>query len=76
MDFWRTWGNTLAVLGRLKPGISLAQAQAEADLLFPQLRADHKDWWEDYTSTLSSLAGAGERASCGGRCTCCGARSG
>ncbi len=55
MDFWRTWGNTLAVLGRRKPGISLAQAQAEADLLFPQLRADHKDWWEDYASTLSSL---------------------
>ena len=23
MDFWRTWGNTLAVVGRLKSGISL-----------------------------------------------------
>jgi predicted permease len=55
MDFWRTWGNTLAVLGRLKPGVSLAQAQAESNILFPQLRAAHRDWWEDYKSTYSSL---------------------
>ena len=55
MDFWRPWGNTLAVVGRLKPGVSLAQAQAESNLLFPQLKAAHKDWWEDYKSTLSVL---------------------
>jgi len=55
MDFWRTWGNTLAVLGRLRPGVTLAQAQAEADLLFPQLRAAHREWWEDYKSTLFGL---------------------
>ena len=55
MDFWRTWGNTVAVLGRLKPGVSLGQAQAEADLLFPQLKAAHKDWFSDYKSALSSL---------------------
>jgi hypothetical protein len=28
MDFWRTWANTLAVPGRLKPGVSVAQAHA------------------------------------------------
>jgi predicted permease len=55
MDFWRTWGNTLAVIGRLKPGVSLAQAQAESDILFPQLRAAHREWWEDYKSTLFGL---------------------
>ncbi len=55
MDFWRTWGNTLAVVGRLKPGVSLGQALAESDLLFPQLKAAHQDWWEDYKSTLSVL---------------------
>ncbi len=55
MDFWRTWGNTLAVLGRLKPGISLGQAQAESNLLFPQLRAAHREWFSDYRSTLFSL---------------------
>jgi predicted permease len=55
MDFWRTWGNTLAVLGRLKPGISVEQAQAEANVLFPQLKAAHKDWFSDYKSTLTAL---------------------
>ena len=55
MDFWRTWGNTLAVVGRLKPGITLATAQAESDILFPQLKAAHQDWWEDYKSTLFGL---------------------
>lgn len=54
-DFWRTWGNTLAVLGRLNPGVSLGRAQAESDLLFPQLRAAHRDWYEGYKSTLFSL---------------------
>lgn len=55
MDFWRGWGNTLAVLGRLKPGISLGEAQAEASALFPQLKAAHRDWYSDYKSRLSSL---------------------
>jgi predicted permease len=55
MDFWRTWGNTLAVIGRLKPGVSLAQAQAECDILFPQLKAAHQDWFSDYKSTLFGL---------------------
>ena len=55
MDFWRTWGNTLAVLGRLKPGVTVAQAQAESDLLFPRLKAAHRDWFSDYKSTLSGL---------------------
>ena len=55
MDFWRTWGNTLAVIGRLKPGVTLGQAQAEADILFPELRAAHRDWFEDYKSTLFGL---------------------
>ena len=55
MDFWHTWGNTLALVGRLKPGVSVAQAQAEANLLFPQLKAAHPDWFEDYKSTLTGL---------------------
>jgi len=55
MDFWRTWGNTLAVLGSLKPGVSLQQAQVETDILFPQLKEAHKDWFSDYKSILTSL---------------------
>jgi predicted permease len=51
----RDWGNTLALVGRLKPGVSIAQAQAEADILFPQIKANHKDWWGDYTSTIVGL---------------------
>jgi predicted permease len=55
MDFWKTWGNTLAVVGRLKPGVRAAQAQDEADRLFPQLKLQHKDWFYDYASELTTL---------------------
>ncbi len=55
MDFWRTWGNTLAVVGRLKPGVSLVQAQDETDRLFSHLKKIHPDWYEDYASSLTSL---------------------
>ena len=36
-DRVREYGNMLSLTGRLKPGVTLAQAQAEADLLFPTL---------------------------------------
>ncbi|HMF65677.1 MAG TPA: ABC transporter permease [Edaphobacter sp.] len=36
MDDIRNQGNTLALIGRLKPGVSVAQAQAEATVLFPK----------------------------------------
>ena len=55
MDFWRTWGNTLAIVGLLKPGVSVAQAQNEADILFPHLKVVHPDWYEDYASELTTL---------------------
>jgi predicted permease len=55
MDFWRTWGNTLAIVGRLKPGLSVAQAQDEAARLFPHLKVVHPDWYEDYASDLTTL---------------------
>ncbi|MEZ5402914.1 MAG: ABC transporter permease [Bryobacteraceae bacterium] len=55
LDRMRTWGNTLALVGRLKPGVTVGQAQAEADVLFPQLRAAHPNWWGAYESTLSPL---------------------
>jgi predicted permease len=55
MDFWRTWGNTLSIVGRLKPGVTAAQAQAESRLLFPRLRAMHSDWYTDYFSVIAPL---------------------
>lgn len=55
MDFWKTWGNTLAIVGRLKPGVTEAQAQDEADRLFPHLKQLHSDWFYDYASDLTTL---------------------
>lgn len=55
MDEIRNWGNTLSIVGRLKPGVSVARAQAEADVLFPQIFQSHKDWWTDYASTVTGL---------------------
>lgn len=45
-------GNVLALMGRLKPGVTLAAAQAEADLLFPKLDANLRNpgWHADYTA--------------------------
>ena len=50
MDQVRGWGNTLAIVGRLRPGVSVKEAQAEADVLFPQLKAAHPEWWGDCSS--------------------------
>jgi len=55
MNFWQTWGNTLAIVGRLKPGLGVAQAQDEADRLFPHFKVIHPDWYEDYASDLTTL---------------------
>ena len=39
------WGNTLAIIGRLKPGVSIELAQAELDRINKQLReADPRRW--------------------------------
>ena len=57
MDDIRNEGNTLALAGRLKPGITVAQAQAEADLLFPKLDfiVTHPMYKPDYSAQLSTL---------------------
>ena len=55
MDFWKGWGNTLAVVGRLKPGVTPAEAQGEADRLFLHLKQQHNDPYYDYASDLSTL---------------------
>ena len=39
------WGNTLAVLGRLKPGVTVQQAQAEFTLLSQHMFEARKDGW-------------------------------
>jgi predicted permease len=57
MDDFRDDGNDLALVGRLKPGVTLAQAQNEADQLFPQLYFEHKhpDYGKPYTGRLTGL---------------------
>jgi len=57
LDDIREEGNTMALVGRLKPGVSLPEAQAEADLLFPHLdfNAKHPDWRAEYTGRLLGL---------------------
>ena len=37
------WGNTLAVVGRLKPGVTVENAQAEFDLITPQVQQNHPE---------------------------------
>jgi ABC-type antimicrobial peptide transport system permease subunit len=57
MDDFRDDGNHLALIGRLKPGVSLAAAQSEADQLFPQLYFEHKhpEYGKGYTGQLTGL---------------------
>jgi len=49
------WGNTLAMIGRLKPGATAAGAQAELGVLGPQLTREHPQWntFEGKVSLLS-----------------------
>ena len=57
MDDFRDDGNDLALVGRLKQGVTLAQAQSEADQLFPQLYFEHKhpEYGKGYTGQLTGL---------------------
>jgi predicted permease len=56
-DDIRDEGNAMALVGRLKPGVSLPQAQAEADLLFPTLHfsVKHPEYGGGYTGNLLGL---------------------
>ena len=49
------WGNTIAIVGHLKPGATLGTAQAEATILGKQLQDAHKDM-NDFDPKLSMLA--------------------
>jgi predicted permease len=48
------WGNTLSIVGRLKPGVSVQSAQAEATLLADLDRQAHKDR-NDFVPRVSAL---------------------
>lgn len=57
MDDFRSDGNDLALVGRLKRGVSMAQAQNEADALFPQFYFEnkHPEYGKGYTAQLTGL---------------------
>jgi predicted permease len=57
MDDFRDDGNDLALIGRLKQGVTLAQAQREADQLIPQLYFSHKhpEYGKGYTGQVTEL---------------------
>ena len=57
MDDFRDDGNDLALIGRLKKGVTIAQAQLEANQLFPQLYFEHKhpEYGKGYTGQLTEL---------------------
>ena len=47
------YGNTLAVVGRLKPGVTVQSAQAEFDVIAPQVQQQHPER-NDNGAVLSS----------------------
>jgi predicted permease len=52
------WGNTLLFVGRMKPGVTVAGTQAEANLLFPHLdfNPKHREWdFDRYRARVQSL---------------------
>lgn len=49
------WGNTSAVVGRLKPGVTLESAQAEFTLLGQRLTAEHESDRNEFEPLLSTL---------------------
>src|ERR1044071_1454295 len=48
-------GNTSAVIGRLKPGVTLESAQAEFDILGTRFSAEHRDNGNEFQPVLTSL---------------------
>jgi len=57
MDDFRDDGNDLALVARLKPGVTQAQAQNETDQLLPQFYFEHKhpEYGKGYTGQLTGL---------------------
>jgi putative ABC transport system permease protein len=54
-DETNRWGNTIAIVGRLKPGAALGTAQAEATILGKQFQDEHPKM-NDFDPKLSGLA--------------------
>ncbi|PYV87464.1 MAG: permease [Acidobacteria bacterium] len=57
MDEMREWGNIFLLIGRMKPGMTVVQTQAEANSLFPTFyfNAKHPEWGTGYKAQVQSL---------------------
>lgn len=44
LDEMRNWGNTMALIGRMKTGVTLDGARADFRLLIPEIDAAHPEW--------------------------------
>jgi predicted permease len=57
MDDMREWGNTLVIIGRMKPGVTVAEAQAEWNAIGPRLyfRVTHPEYGTGYSGTITGL---------------------
>ena len=55
-DKFREWGNMISLTGRLKPGVTVAAAQAETDLIVPTLYHSIKRGYKGgYTALVTDL---------------------
>lgn len=56
-DDMRDWGNVFLIVGRMKPGVTVAQARDEADRLFPTFyfRNTHPEYGQGYKVWLQTL---------------------
>ena len=43
MDDIKTWGHMVSMIGLLKPAVTVAQAQAEANAVYPEMKPAHPD---------------------------------
>ena len=57
MDVMRPWGNTMLLIGRLKPGVTEGQAAAEASMLFPDFyfSNSHPEYGKGYKAWTQPL---------------------
>jgi predicted permease len=57
LDDERNWGNIVTLIGRMKPDVTMGQAQSEAKTLFPKLHFNvkHPDWGGDYRGVVTDL---------------------
>src|SRR4029077_15646824 len=55
-DQTNRWGNTMAMVGRLNPGVTLGQAQAESSVIGDRLTKEHANDRNNFTPSLTWLS--------------------